>query len=103
VWVALSEPKAMVLTVFTGRQQTGPGDGMFTGGPPRAFGAANTLRLGAKLHVGVIVAEMANQTLTPGQNFSYNLAFGPFVGTGAGIFDEAAVLSPGGVASISQV
>ena len=61
VWVALSQPRAILLSVFEGRQQAGTGPGVFTGGQPRARGATNTLRIGDKLHVGVVVAELGRR------------------------------------------
>jgi hypothetical protein len=80
VWVALSEPHAVLLTVFEGRQVAGTGSGVFTGGTPRMRGATNTLRLGDRLHVAVVVAELevaSQTTLVPGVNYSYNVAFAP--------------------------
>ena len=46
MWLALSDRGALVLTVFEGRQQTGGGTGVFTGGDPRVRGAVNSLRVG---------------------------------------------------------
>ena len=45
------------------------------GGTPRARGAANSLRLGDKLHVAVVVAEIPepSRPLKPGLNYSYNV------------------------------
>jgi hypothetical protein len=51
VWMALSQPRAVLLTVFEGREVAGTGPGLFSGGTPRARGATNTLRIGDKLHV----------------------------------------------------
>ncbi len=77
VWVALSSPQTLLLTVFEGREKTGTGTQIFSGGQPKAKGAANTLRLGDKLHIGVVFAELpaSDQPLLPGLNYSYNLAF----------------------------
>ncbi len=92
VWIALSQPRALVLNVFEERQQAGTGSGVFSGGQPKLRGGLNTLRLGDKLHVGVVVAELgeAEQPLSPGLNYSYNVGLAPF-DAGAG---EAAKLDP---------
>ena len=97
VWIALSQPKALLLTVFDGRENTGTVTGVFTGGQPRMRGAANTLRVGENLHVGVVFAEVPKQqALTSAQNYSYNLAFGSFVTLSASdpATSQAAVLDP---------
>ncbi len=79
VWIALSQPRALTLTVFEGFNQTGPGRDRFLGGQLRMRGGANTLRLGEHLHVGVVFAENPTvQPLNPSTNYSYNLGFGPF-------------------------
>lgn len=85
-----------MLSVFEGRQPAGTGAGIFKGGQPKARGAANTLRVGERLHVGVAVAEIpeAKTPLTPGVNYSYNLALGPFVTGASGVPIEAKVLDP---------
>ena len=93
VWVALREPRSVLLTIFDGRQQAGTGADIFTGGTPVAAGAATTLRAGAKLHVGVIVAELKEpaQPLQPGRNYSYNVGFGPFEGEPGSGTDDGVV------------
>ena len=81
VWVALSDRRSLLLTVFEGRQPAGAGTGVFTGGTPRVRGATNSLRIGDKLHVAVVVAEVPPapaQALTPGVNYSYNVGLAPF-------------------------
>jgi hypothetical protein len=83
VWIALSEPRAVQLNVFDGRQQTGTGKFVFLGGPI-VRGAVNTRRFGTRLHVAVVVAEIGPppaQALKPGLNYSYNVLFAPFVGS----------------------
>ena len=75
--MALSQPRAVLLTVFEGQQVAGTGTGVFTGGQPRARGATNTLRIGDKLHVAVVVAELAAAPAAPlvsSVNYSYNVA-----------------------------
>jgi hypothetical protein len=87
VWVALSEPKALRLQVFEGREKAGVEDGVYTGGAERERmrAGANTVRLGENLHVGIAYAEfLPEQPLLPGLNYSYNLAFGPFIELDAG-------------------
>ena len=81
IWVALSQPRAVLLSVFQGRVQTGGGPGLFEGAESLvARGAANTLRLGDKLHVAVVYAELLREEpLFPGLNYSYNVGFGPFL------------------------
>ncbi len=82
VWVALSEPKAIRLQVFQGREQAGLEAGVYTGGAQRERmrAGANTVRVGANLHVGIVYTEfLPEQPLLPGLNYSYNLAFGAFI------------------------
>jgi hypothetical protein len=81
-----------VLSVFEDRLKTGSGAGVFTGGQPVARGAVNSLRLGDKLHVAVVVAEIPpdDDPLTPGLNYSYNVGLAPFDGN----FEQAAKLDP---------
>ncbi len=80
VWVALSKARSIRLTVFEGFQMAGTGPGVFSGGNPRTFGAANTLPVGDQLHIGVVYAELLpEQALTPGINYSYNVSFGEFL------------------------
>jgi hypothetical protein len=81
-----------VLSVFEGREQTGTGTSVFTGGQPVARGAVNSLRLGDALHVAVVVAEIPpdDDPLTPGLNYSYNIGLAPFDGN----FEQAAKLDP---------
>ena len=80
VWVALSKPRAVVLTVFEGRQVAGPAPGSSPAGRRGRSGATNTLRIGDKLHVAVVVAELAAAPAAPlvsSVNYSYNVAFAP--------------------------
>jgi hypothetical protein len=82
VWVALSEAKSIRLQVFTGREQAGLEPGVYTGGAERERmrAGANTVRVGANLHVGIVYTEfLPEQPLLPATNYSYNLAFGPFI------------------------
>jgi hypothetical protein len=92
VWMALSDRRSLVLSLFEGRQQAGTGPGPFTGGTPRTRGAANSLRVGEHLHLAVVLAELpaAQQPLTPGLNYSYNVGLAPFDQGAA----EAAKLDP---------
>ena len=81
-----------MLTVFEERQQAGAGTGVFTGGQPRVRGAANSLRIGDKLHLALVVAEIPEnlQALNPGLNYSYNVGLAPFDEGAA----QAAILDP---------
>ena len=81
-----------MLTVFEERQQAGTGTGVFTGGQPRVRGAANSLRIGDKLHLALVVAEIPEnlQALNPGLNYSYNVGLAPFDEGAA----QAAILDP---------
>jgi hypothetical protein len=95
VWMALSQPRALQLNVFDGRQQTGTGKFVFLGAPI-VRGAVNTLRFGEKLHVGMVVAEIGDppaQPLNPGLNYSYNVLFAPFVESAG----QGARLDPAGL------
>lgn len=97
VWLAVSQASACLLNVFEGRQQAGTTPGSSAGGVLKASGAANTLRVGDGLYLCVVFAELPapGQPLLPGFNYSYNLAFGPFVPRSSEIGSEAAVLPPG--------
>ena len=77
VWVALDRPCKLLLTVFPG-----PGQAAV------ATGAATTLRLGEKLHIGVVVAE-PTVPLNPGHNYRYDVGFQPQPSV-----PDAAVLQP---------
>src|SRR5215203_411969 len=90
--MALSQPRALVLDVYEGRKRDATATGLFSSGQPKVRGALNTLRIGDKLHVGVVVAELAEaeQPLSPGLNYSYNVGLAPF-NAGAG---QAAKLDP---------
>ena len=94
VWVAVNRASSLLVSVFEGRQVAGTGPDVFTDGQPKARGAANTLRIGEQLHVGVAVAEIpeAELPLTPGVNYSYNLALGSFVVRGDELTSNGAVL-----------
>ena len=68
-----------------------------------AAGAATTLRVGAKLHIGVVVAEIpAGQPLLPGRNYSYDVAFGP-IPAGFDARGAAQTLPPGAVAPTADL
>lgn len=87
VWVALSEAKAIRLQVFEGRENAGLEAGVYTGGAERERmrAGANTVRVGENLHVGIVYVEfLPEQPLLPATNYSYNLAFGPFIELDAG-------------------
>ncbi len=77
VWVAVDKPCALKLTLFDDRKVVGTEAGVFTGDPGIARAGATTLRVGEKLHVGVVVAELKDPmpALLPGRNYSYNLGF----------------------------
>jgi hypothetical protein len=94
VWVAVSRASALLLDVFEGPRNVGTGSEVFEADDAKARGAANTLRVGEQLHVGVAVAEIpqSQQPLLPGVNYSYNLSLGPFVGSA--LTANAAVLQP---------
>ena len=98
VWMALSQPRALLLSVFEGREQAGTGTGLFPGGQPKLRGALNTLRVGDNLHVGVVVAELdeVEQPLLPGVNYSYNVGLAAFVeGAGQAAKLDPATVTPG--------
>ena len=76
VWVALNQPRAVRLALYDGRQQAPVTP------QPLAAGAANTLRVGASLHLAVVVVELKAPAppLNPGRNYAYNLHFHAFDG-----------------------
>lgn len=84
IWVALSEPRAIKLSVFTGPKQAevlavapdadpAVPQQDFSGKPQR------TRRVGDNLHVAVVTVTPP-LALLPGQLYSYNLSFGPHQG-----------------------
>jgi hypothetical protein len=78
VWVALKEARAVRLTVYAAPVDTGPGTGMLAGPAPILSGDAVTIRIGERLHVAVVTAEppSGGGSLTAGQSYAYNVAFG---------------------------
>jgi hypothetical protein len=84
VWVAVSEPAIVRLSMWPGEVSAGTGTGTFDPGGEVAVGERHTLRVGAKLHVAVVVAEtVGNQPLIPGMRYSYNITFRPEAGDAA--------------------
>ncbi|EHR72229.1 hypothetical protein BurJ1DRAFT_3421 [Burkholderiales bacterium JOSHI_001] len=70
VWVALSRPASVTITLWQGRVKGGAGE-FFRSNP-----ATPTLRIADKLHVAVALARMApesNKQLVPGTVYSYDL------------------------------
>lgn len=76
VWVALKEPRSVRLSIWSAPIDTGSGDDLFAGEPPRVAGTAQTLRVGEHLHIAVVTAT-SDDPLLPGQIYAYNLSFGP--------------------------
>lgn len=74
VWVATSEPCTVRLKVWPDQVSAGVGAGVFDKGGAVATGERPTLRVGAGLHVAVVVAEPA-PALNPGSRYSYNVTF----------------------------
>jgi len=74
VWVATREPCTVKLDVWPGMVSVDAGAGVFTQGGAVASGQRQTLRVGAGLHVAVVVAEPA-QSLLPGTRYAYNVTF----------------------------
>lgn len=73
VWVALSQPATVSLTVWDGRVVTGSG-GPLIASPGTGV---HTLRLGDKLHIALVAIKVPNnssQTLRPGHIYSYDVA-----------------------------
>src|SRR3954470_11491904 len=93
VLVALNQPKAVRLAVYDGRQQAP------VAAPPLAVGAVNTLRVGANLHLAVVVVELKPPALplNPGRNYAYNLHFHPPVAAA----EAPAALDPASLGSPS--
>jgi hypothetical protein len=78
VWLATSAPARVKLSVWPGAVQAGTGTGTFDPGSEFALGDAHTLRVGARLHVTVVVARPpGNQSFLPGQRYSYNVTLTP--------------------------
>lgn len=75
VWVALKQAQRVELAVWQGVTNAGTGDGMFNGPAPLFTGEADTVRVGANLHLAVVTAT-PDGALTAGQTYAYNVAFG---------------------------
>ena len=77
VWVALSEERTVRLDLWNGRLDTGGTSGLANGLPsPLATASADTVRVGAKLHVAVVSVELTGgQVLQEGTLYAYNLTF----------------------------
>lgn len=76
VWVALSQPRTVHLSVYGGSVDTIGTTGVYTG-TPVGQGSLPTLELGAKCHVAVVTANIG----MPTDLYSYNVGFA--VGNGA--------------------
>ena len=74
VWVATSESCTVRLKVWPGMVNAGAGSGVFDQAGAVATGQRQTLRVGAGLHIAVVVAEPA-QPLLPGTRYAYNVTF----------------------------
>lgn len=74
--MGVSRSSSLLLSVFEGCQDAGTGTEIFKGGQPKAHVAANTVRVGEQLHVGLAVAQVPESELplVPGVNYSYNLS-----------------------------
>jgi hypothetical protein len=81
VWVATSKPATVKLSMWPGEVTAGTAEtGTFDPGGEAAVGNTHTLRVGAQLHMAVVVAQAAGgQPFLPGQRYSYNLIFRPDV------------------------
>jgi hypothetical protein len=78
VWVATSKPAAVKLSVWPGPVEAGTGSGTFSPGGEFALGDTHTIRVGAKLHVCVVIARPpGSQAFLPGQRYSYNVRLTP--------------------------
>ncbi|PXA67081.1 hypothetical protein [Cryobacterium arcticum] len=69
VWVALSEPAAVELRIFDGRQKSS-GAGTVTAGTHIAVGIVASARMGPHLHIAL---SRADGVFTPGAIFSYDV------------------------------
>lgn len=77
VWVSLSEPRSVRLSLFHGPKEIGELDDASTATAVSA--AQTTRRLGDNLHIALVTVKPAIPLL-PGQIYSYNLSFGPSTG-----------------------
>ena len=78
VWVATSRPAAVKLSVWPGPVEAGTGPGTFSPSGEFALGDTHTIRVGARLHVCVVIARPpGSQAFLPGQRYSYNLGLTP--------------------------
>lgn len=72
VWLALSTPASLTVTLFRGRTKAGTADHLFRADPP-----ASTLRCADRLHVVQALARIpkeSDKTLEPGVVYSYDIA-----------------------------
>src|SRR4028118_250746 len=80
VWVALSEPRTVHLSVYAEAVDTTGTNGVYTG-TPVGQGSRPTLQFGVKCHIALVTAEISNPHLLPIGINSYNVGFA--VGNGA--------------------
>ena len=76
VWVALSEARTVTLSLWRDFVTTGPGTGVFVGGPAPAHAAETmTKRIGEHLHIALVTITMPADiaALQPGVIYSYNV------------------------------
>jgi hypothetical protein len=75
VWVALSQARTVELGLWTGPIVATSGSGFFGNATAAHRATAETIRLGNKLHLALVVLDLSATPLIPGQLYSYNLVF----------------------------
>ena len=74
VWIATSRPTTATLSMWPGLVTAGVSGDLFDPGNAVAVGDAPSLRVGAQLHITLVVAHPPpGQQLMPGQRYSYNV------------------------------
>lgn len=76
VWVALSQARTVELGLWNGAVTADSASGFFGNGTAAHTASASTIRIGEKLHLAVVMLDLASSPLIPGQIYSYNLTFG---------------------------
>jgi hypothetical protein len=71
IWIALSEPRTVEVGLWVGATAA-PG-GFFGNGTAAHRSSAQSLRIGAKLHLAMVTVDLSGSPLIPGQLYAYNV------------------------------
>jgi len=75
VWVALSDARTVELGIWTGITNAGISGTFFGTATAIQRSTAVSIRIGAKLHIALVILDLTASPLIPAQIYSYNLVF----------------------------